>query len=243
MEHRKKVVFCTPFLSRPTPPFIASMEASLPLIEAAGWEHGMAQELGNIYISVARSFLLAKALRAEPDVIVFMDYDLSWDARDLLTLIDTDGEVVAGTYRYKKDEEEYMGEWFTDANGVPITRPDGCIAGSKVPAGFLKITPKTVERFMEAYPDLIYGKPWAYHVDLFHHGAHKRIWYSEDYAFSRNWRDLGGNIWIVPNLNLTHHNHGDGDRAYPGNLHEYLLRQPGGSKSDVPAPTQLRSVA
>ena len=217
-----------------TDPFVKSLEASVPVIEKAGWEHGMACEVGNVYISAARSFLLNKALRAEPDVIVFLDYDMSWDPQDLLTLIETPGDVVAGTYRFKKDEEEYMGQWLTDTNGIPIQRSDGCIAAEKIPAGFLKITPVTVEKFMESYPDLVYGKAWNQHVDLFHHGAHKRVWYSEDYAFSRNWIDCGGQIWIVPNLNLNHHNHGDSDKVYRGNLHEYLLRRPGGSKSVVP---------
>ena len=44
-----------------------------------------------------------------------------------------------------------------------------------------------------------------YSVDLFNHGAHDGAWYGEDYAFSRNWLALGGDIWIVPDLNLTHH--------------------------------------
>lgn len=231
---KKKVVFCTPFLDKPTNPFIAALTASLPLIEAAGWEHGMAQERANVYISAARSFLLAKALRAEPDVIVFIDYDLSWEPKDLLTLIETPGDVVAGTYRYKKDEEEYMGEWFTDSRGVPIQREDGCISANKVPAGFLKITPPLVERFMEHYPELVYGHLYNPHVDLFHHGAYKRVWYSEDYAFSRNCVDMGDAVWIVPNLNINHHDHKDGDKEYKGNLHTYLRKRPGGDLSDKP---------
>lgn len=234
MTKKRKVVFCVPFLDRPTEPFIKAMTESLPLIEEAGWEHGMAQERGNVYISAARSFLLNKALRAEADVIVFMDYDLSWEPKDLLKLIETEGEVVAGTYRYKKDEEEYMGEWYTNAEGIPLVTTDGCIIGSKIPAGFLKITPKTVEKFMEAYPDLVYGHLYNPHIDMFHHGAHKRVWYSEDFAFSRNWIDCGGQIKIVPDLNLNHHDHKNGDKIYKGNFHEYLLRRPGGSKSDQP---------
>jgi hypothetical protein len=44
-------------------------------------------------------------------------------------------------------------------------------------------------------------------------------------AFSRRWTDMGEMIWIVPNINLNHH---AGAKVYPGNFHEFLMRQPGG---------------
>lgn len=226
-----KVVFCIPTLTKPYQVCLDSLEASIPLIREAGWEDGVVHEIGCPYISHARATMLRKALDAKADVIVFIDHDLSWDPKDLLTLIEADGDVVAGVYRFKKDDEEYMGALITQNNGIPIVRKDGCVKGHSVPAGFLKITEAAVERFMTAYPDLCYGKKHSPSVDLFHHGAHKGVWWGEDYAFSRNWRDCGGDIWIVPNLNLTHHS---AEKAYPGNYHEFLLRQPGGSKSDNP---------
>jgi hypothetical protein len=108
-------------------------------------------------ISAARSFMLRSAITAKADIIVFIDYDMSWDPKDLLTLIETEGDVVAGTYRFKKDEEDYMGQIETDEKGYPITRPDGCIKAKHLPAGFLKITPSLLHKFMVAYPELVYG--------------------------------------------------------------------------------------
>lgn len=168
-----------------------------------------------------------KALDAKADVIVFIDYDLSWDAGDLLKLIETPGDVVAGTYRFKKEPEEYMGELFAGPHGTPLVRGDGCVKASKAPAGFLKVTKAAIDRFMRAYPNLCYGAAYAPHVDLFNHGAHNGVWWGEDYAFCRNWIDCGGDVWVVPDLNLTHHSK---DKAFPGNYHEYLQRLPGGAK-------------
>lgn len=222
----KKVVFCTPSLSGPTDSYIEALEASIPLIKQAGWDEGYVQELGCPYISAARATMTRKALDAKADVIVYLDYDLSWSPQDLLTLIETEGDVVAGTYRFKKDEEEYMGAVLSNANGTPLLRSDGCILADRVPAGFLKITKEGIDRFMSAYPDLMYGPKYAPHIDLFNHGAHRGVWFGEDYAFSRNWIDCGGELALVPNLNITHHSK---DQAYPGNFHEFLLRQPGGS--------------
>jgi hypothetical protein len=110
-----KVVFCTPSLAGPTAPYISALEQSIPLITGAGWEEGYAQEIGNPYISAARANMTRKALDAGADVLIYLDYDLSWRPPDLLTLLTTPGDVVAGTYRFKKDDEEYMGAVDTGA--------------------------------------------------------------------------------------------------------------------------------
>jgi len=224
-DKKTKVVFCLPVLRRPYQVMLESLEASLPLIEAAGFEHGMVQIVDNPYISAARANMLRAALDANADLIVFLDYDMSWRPEDLLKLIQTEGDVVAGTYRSKIDDECYMGTIETDANFRPIVREDGAIAAKLIPAGFLKITKEAVDAFMVAYPELCYGPQYHLAVDLFNHGVHERIWWGEDYSFARRWRDKCGPIWIVPDLDLDHNKDG---KVYKGNFDKFLRRQPGG---------------
>jgi glycosyltransferase involved in cell wall biosynthesis len=230
-EAAKKVVLCCPTITRPFDAFLAAVEAEVPLLDRAGLDHKMVFEVGSAYISHARATMLRKAMDTQPDIIVFLDHDLSWRPGDLLKLIETPGEVVAGTYRFKQPTEEYMGTWRTDAAGYPITRQDGCIRGEWVPAGFLKITDGAVHELMGAYPELVYGPRYRPSLDLFNHGAHNGVWYGEDYAFSRRWNDCGGEIWIVPDLDLNHH--AIGGQPHPGNLHAYLRRRPGGDLAEA----------
>ncbi len=61
----KKVVLCVPTLTRPMPQTLASIEASIPLLDAAGWDHAMVSEIGCPYISGARATMLRKALDAQ----------------------------------------------------------------------------------------------------------------------------------------------------------------------------------
>lgn len=222
----KRVVFCIPTVTKPYQACLDSLKASVPLIQSAGWSDHVIFKIGCPYISAARSLMLRKALDANADVIVFIDHDLSWNPRDLLTLLETEGDVVAGVYRYKKEPEEYMGGLLPDVNGRPQVRGDGCVKAFCIPAGFMKITRAGVNRFISEYPELTYGEKASPHVDLFNHGAHKGAWYGEDYAFSRNWTEKCGDIWVIPDLNITHHS----DRPYPGNFHNFLLRQVGGSE-------------
>lgn len=224
-----KVIFATPSLNGPTAPYLQALETSIPLIIAAGWDEAIVFETGCPYISAARSKMTRRALDAGADVIVYLDYDLSWAPQDLLTLLETEGDVVAGTYRFKKDDEEYMSTIQCGPNLRPLVRElDGAIKADRVPAGFLKVTKGGLHAFMRAYPELLYGDPDRYSVDLFNHGAFKGVWWGEDYAFSRRWRDTGADLWLVPNLNLNHH---QGEKVYPGNFHKFLCRQPGGSQA------------
>jgi glycosyltransferase involved in cell wall biosynthesis len=220
-----KVIFCIPTLKKPYQVTLDSLAASIPLIKEAGWDEGMVSEIGCPYISHARATMLRKALDAKADVIVFIDHDVSWKPQDLLTLIETKGDVVCGTYRFKKDDEEYMGAVLSNPDGTPMVREDGNLFAHSAPAGFLKITKESVHKFMTAYPDLVYGEKYSPHVDLFNHGAHKGTWYGEDYAFCRNWRDCGGEIVLVPDLDISHHTT---EQKYKGNFHNFLRRQPGG---------------
>lgn len=221
-----KIVLCVPTLTRPYAQTLAAIQASCAVLDEAGIEHGMVSEIGCPYVSGARASMLRKALDAKADAVVFIDHDVSWRPEDLLKLIQADGDVVAGLYRFKKDEEHYMGV-VDDKDGQVQVRDDGCIKATRIPAGFMKITRAGVNRFMKAYPHLMYGEPSAPHVDLFNHGAHDGVWWGEDYAFSRNWIACGGEIWVVPDLSLTHH---AASAEYPGNFHQFMLRQPGGSE-------------
>jgi len=233
---KKKAVFCVPIVGRPYPGFIRAIEASIPFIHAAGWDEELVQEIDNPYIGGARAKMLRKALDHQADVIVFLDYDLEWEPKALLELIETEGDVIAGTYRCKIEEEQYMGAVFSGPDGSPIVREDGCIKASVVPAGFLKITKEAVHKFMVAYPELCYGPRFRQSVDLFNHGAHEGLWWGEDYAFARRYREKCGDVWLKPDIEITHWK---GDKAYPGNQATFLRKQPGGDLD----PARLRAVA
>lgn len=220
----RKVIFCIPTITRPHQVTLDSLAASLPLVEAAGWDHGVVFNIGSPYISHARSKMLRKALDAGATDIVFIDHDLSWQPDALARLLLVTDEVVSGTYRFKHEPEEYMGSVMTHDNGAPVVREDGCIDAHSIPAGFLKITRAGVNRFIREYPELLYGEACSPFLDLFNHGAHAGTWYGEDYAFARRWREKCGQVWLVPGLQIDHHS----DKPYPGNFDLYLRRQPGG---------------
>lgn len=226
-----KIVFCIPTIKKPYQATLDALANSIPLLNEHDIEHYMVNEVNCPYISAARATMLRKALDIKPDAIVFIDHDVSWRPEDLLKLIQTEGDVVAGTYRFKKDEIEYMGALLPNIQGLPQTRKDGALKAHSIPAGFLKITAEGVSKFMQEYPELTWGPYYARSVDLFNHGVIDNVWYGEDYAFSKRWREKCGDIWIVPDMDINHHTEG---AVYAGNYHQFLLRQPGGSHEGKP---------
>lgn len=218
-----KTVICTPTILKPYPEYLESLEDSAKLMDELGIEHATVFEIGCPYISGARATMLGKALEYGADNIVFIDHDLSWHPIDLVRLIQAPHDVVAGLYRFKKDEVAYMGVLETDDTHRPKTQGQYMLA-NRVPAGFLKVTTNAIKTFLSAYPDLRIGDNG--NVDLFNHGAIDGTWFGEDYAFSKRWRELGREIHVIPDLSLTHHTH---ESAYAGNFYEFMIRQPGGS--------------
>ena len=216
-----KVVFTTLYLGKkPHPAFIRSLENSLPVLEQNGWEHSVAIEENCPYISAARSKLIRKAMDEKPDAIVFLDYDVSWTPTAILKLLNAEGHVVAGTYRFKSENIKYMGSLEVGPNGNPIRRADGALSAYCVPAGFLKVTPHAVNAFAKAYPQLLFGPTMSPDLDMFNHGVIDGIWYGEDYAFCKRWKEAGGEIWLLPNLDICHNT---ATKCFVGNFHEYLL--------------------
>lgn len=167
--------------------------------------------------------MLGKALEAKADIIVFIDDDLEWEPRDMVKLLKTPGDVVGGTYRFKQEEERYMGVFMSRKDGRPMVRQDGCFRADRLPAGFLKVTSIAVELFSRAYPQLVLHAEKPPSVDLFNHGAHKGMWWGEDYTFCRRYREKCGDVWCIPDLNLTHHDRKGG--VYPGNFHKFMLKK------------------
>lgn len=232
-QERKLVAFCTPTRESPHPAYVAAMKASEPVLRAAGFDIRFMIEAGNPYISGARAALLRRAMDAKADIVVFLDDDVSWRPDDLLALIEAPADVAAGTYRFKKADEEYMGAWVQDGQGKPVGKQIGdlvMLRAERVPAGFLKLTKEAVDAFMKAYPELCYGPRYNLSVDIFNHGAHDGVWFGEDYAFSRRWIETGGDIWLLPELQIDHHG---ADQVFAGDLHDYLTRQPGGANDSA----------
>jgi hypothetical protein len=197
-----------------------SLFTDLLTLQARGDVWSLHDECGNALIADARALIVAQFLDSKADTLVFIDSDVSWEAGALLKLLDAPVDMVAGIYPQRKDPINYCVKW-QDKPELIADPETGLLQVDGVPAGFMKLSRKQLESMVEQYPDSEFyvetapnKKAWALFAD-YRIGKHKM---GEDYAFCRRWTDMGGKIWINPEIKMGH----CGFKTFQGHLGDWL---------------------
>jgi hypothetical protein len=211
-------------------------EASLLMAQQIFWMNRISYEFEwetkCPYVSMARNHLVSRFIaKTEFTEIVFLDADVGFRPEAFKGLLECDVDVVAGVYPKKnEDGNDWPIVLKTTPEGYPIVR-DGLLLGNGLPTGFMKIKRHVIEKMMEAYPELRFldGNTGRFTYDLFGCGVRdydpvKKIgrWYGDDFGFCDLWQKIGGEVWVVPNIDFEH----VGIKTYRGNYHTYLTSLP-----------------
>ena len=159
-------------------------------------------------ISRARNTLTAKFLNM-PDAthLFFVDADIGWEPWHLLVLLNRDVDVIGGLYPMKTMPIKWV------VNGIEGAEegPDGLQEVSKAGTGFLLMKKHVFEK-MNSHPavkqykndiglDPVYDQFLKTYFDT---AVRQNRYYSEDWTFCENWRDIGGKIWVDKRVLLRH---------------------------------------
>jgi len=158
-------------------------------------------------ITRARNTLTAKFL-TNPDSthLMFIDADIGWEPWHLLVMLNADKDVIGGLYPMKSLPIKWC------VNGFDGAKEDGALQEvSKTGTGFLLIKRHVFEK-LNKHPHVIpfkndIGLPQeldAHMKTYFDTGVRENRYYSEDWAFCENWRDLGGEVWVDKRVLLKH---------------------------------------
>ena len=213
--------------------FVKSLNNAAVVLRSHGYTPYKGCVFFDPYIQKARNRLVQEFLASDCDTLFFVADDLEFSTDDLMRVIETPGRFVVGVYPLKTSPIRWVVGYNTHPkDNTPVVREDGCISATRVQTGFMRIHREVFENIIGGYPELSFygrknGKPINVKQDFFPQGVHNHVWIGEDFAFCDLWTKLGGKIWIVPDLTLTHHDPGKG---YKGNFHEYLMGLPGGCK-------------
>ncbi len=177
---------------------------------------------GDPLISHARNVILAAFLQSDCGDLVFIDDDVSWAPGTLVKLLSHPVDLVAGAYRHKKDEEWYPVNWLPGENGNLITdKTTGLLEVRDVPTGFFRITREAAQKLYDAAADKPFNHPNAPELKtrvVFDVVYENGDYFGEDYVFCRKWRDLGGKVWLDPEMALNH----TGSKTYMGHCGNWL---------------------
>lgn len=172
-------------------------------------------------ISSARNLLLAKFLASDCTDIAWIDHDIGWRQGAFERLIDHPVDFVAAVPPFRGDAGGFPVRWDSSAANIVADKATGLVKVEGVPFAFVRLTRALVERMVTAYADQELYHPGAPNQTmwrLFHFGVFGRTEWSEDMTFCKMWRDIGGEIWIDPEVYFSH----TGEKPFTGCLGDFM---------------------
>jgi hypothetical protein len=160
-------------------------------------------------ISRARNTLTAKFLHnKESTHLMFIDADIGWEPWHLLVMLNAQKDVIGGLYPMKSLPVKWCVNGF---EGAEVSEDGTLQEVSKTGTGFLLIKRGVFEK-LNAHPAT---KPFMNDIGLppelnpymktyFDTAVRENRYYSEDWTFCENWRDLGGKVWVDKRVLLRH---------------------------------------
>jgi hypothetical protein len=215
------VIFATPILSHHVSLeyYNSMIKTEWALIER-GILHGHIQRGGDPYLSKVRNKLATDFLRQYPNAtdLFFVDDDVGWPAHKAIEFIDNTEPVLAGIYPKKSDALDYPVQLIADKSTGMLVERDGFYKAQAVPTGFLRIKRWVLEEMVKisgVFYDTESDERVVEYYNLFEMGvAPDRWWTGEDYAFAKKWIDMGGEVWVDPDIDFSHR----GTKKWESNL-------------------------
>lgn len=224
-----KLAIATAFrsMSEAFEPYIEALYATVKVLTKAGIESGPLFWVGASYPHHAKNALLALFRQSDYTDILIIDSDMWWDIEGFTRILQAPVDCVGGTYPTKNAWTRYCASIILDGKGFPanVDPETGLIESHWIPAGFMKLSRRCVERMSDAYQMYAYKEGQLDCVQLFEPRIDPGAFQTEDATFCQRWKDLGEKVWLEPRVTFKH----IGDTAWSGNYHDYLTSLPGGS--------------
>ena len=208
------------FKGEPCLEFFNSYQDTLIHLAQSGIPSGRSMVPGDPYLSKARNRLAYEFLVNWPGAthLFFLDDDIGWQPEKVTEFVRRDLDIIVGAYPKKNDRGEFPVE--LDARDGALVERDGLFRVTLMPTGFCCIKREVLERLAAVsgqYRDTTDPRTEMWQWNLFENGwflpdgtrpkqqggVRGEFW-GEDYYFGRRWRDMGGEIWLDPDIEFTH---------------------------------------
>lgn len=222
-----KLVIATPFYEvKGYSPYITSLVNSIKMLEIMGINWDYYELSGDSYVDRAKNLLVHRFLESDATHIFMIDSDMAWGPEGFGRMIRaalTGVDMVGAAYPCKNNWQ-FFGciPKFHDTGGYKgIEMGDVRLLDMwGVPGGFVIYGRKAFERArpnLKTFTDL---KNNVHILECFSCNIEStggRV--GEDIYFQLRYKEMGGIVWLEPNVTLYHY----GVKAWEGNYHEYIL--------------------
>lgn len=228
---KQKVYIATPFyMLLAMSPYKRSMVNTFKYLAQQGIECEQLDLDGDSYIDRAKNTLVAKFLESDGTDLIMIDSDMEWHPTAVHRILSFNEDIVAGAFPMKNVWNKFTA-WPSVINGQyvgkQLTDGSALMQADLVSGGFIRFKREALERFADHYEDLLYydgtadptapGRIYTCFFECFRQDFNR---IGEDIMFSRRWTDMGGELWLDPNITFGHY----GTTGTTGNFHQSLMQ-------------------
>lgn len=209
-----------------------ALMAEQSIAVASGHEFEVRFLPGCSHPAMGRNQLVKEFLESDFEKLFFLDSDLTWDPGEIVKLCHYPREFVGGVYRYKNQNESYPIGWLPDPDGKGLWSDElGLIEVANLPGGFSAISRSAFERVRAFKPEKT-SEHFGQHFYCFYDMKWEqgKLW-GEDAGFCKDFKEAGGQVYLKPDVNLTHWDFRP--TPYFGNLGKWLGGMRPSDKADV----------
>jgi len=196
-------------------------------------------------ISRARNAAIAEFMSNTDNThILFIDADIEFNPDDIIKMLNHNKPVISAGYPqkwlnmnkiksiFKRDYIPNNALELCTNHSIHLLREQPIselMKANYCTTGFLLIKRDVIQNMMNKYPQRKYtndidgystsNQNFFYNLFTIEINSDTNRYESEDYGFSRLWRNIGGDIYILTDISLIHH----GWFGYEGNIYRELM--------------------
>jgi hypothetical protein len=174
-----------------------------------GWGFALNTAVDVAPISVARSQLCMNFMATAATDLFFLDADVACQPGAMSRMVEHPVDYVLGVYPTRQMDHSYAVMGLEDGR---LTRDaeHGLVEIQAGPSGFMRVRRHVIEKMLDNihYDDWFVIPAEGVRIPmLFKPIIGRKFTCSEDMYFGRRWRELGGKVWVDPELTLDHSGH------------------------------------
>jgi glycosyltransferase involved in cell wall biosynthesis len=206
-----------------TPAYAAALATATAYLAAHGVPHSVAMFEDSL-VCRGRNRAAHEAMTRDFSHLLFIDADIQFKPEDIIRLLALDKDVAVGAYRKKNDRDEFAMSWLPDASRhLEQCAETGAVKIANAGTGFMLIKSSVFQALADAMPDIAYDDlspiaPAKVMHAFFEVEVRDRRQWSEDFVFCERWRAIGGEVWLHPEITLSHW----GPHAWRGSILDVL---------------------
>ena len=211
----RRLMIATPVYRDTAWQYTKSLVNTCVMLERLGIEHRCHFVIGNSNLPRARNELAAEFLASDCTDLLFVDSDMGWDGASVVRLLASDKPLIGGVGRKRVDKPNsdpavWCARFIPESVNALNQDAMGAIEVAGVGTGFMKIARDVFVTMVATHPQWkrpalnSMSEDVGRHYYRFFAFADDEHGTGEDFLFCQHWRNLGGTVWIDPEITLSH---------------------------------------